>query len=119
MVSRDSAPQGVAAAFFHREEEPQLALTRAAAGDDGALLGLAQARGDAHALNVLVHRLRALAAAAGQQATADELEALGLAVEELDRHLDAAGQPTHQVFLAGRHLQRMARRGRGGPRGPA
>jgi hypothetical protein len=99
--ARQRAHQRVAGAFFDPIEHAQIALAFVAEGRVGALVGLAQVDGDAQALGVLVHELSALARAVGQQAAADEFEALRAQVEQLHRHLDAPRQPARKVFFLG------------------
>ena len=105
------ADQRIAGAGLDPVEHAQVALALVAEGGVGGRVRLAQVDGDAQALRVLVHQLRALARAVGQQPAADQLETLLAQVEQLHRHVDAPRQPARQVFFLRLDLHRMARLG--------
>ena len=112
------ADQRIAGAGLDPVEHAQVALALVAEGGVGGRVRLAQVDGDAQALRVLVHQLRALAAAVGQQAPADELEAQPAQVEQRDAEAlrefrrigqvpegHVGGQPVHHHEVFARSLR--------------
>jgi len=109
--------QGIAGAGFDPAEHARLALALAAEGGVGGQLGLAQVDGDAQALCVLVHQLRAPAGAVGPQAPVEQAAQRGARTARARHrraHRDAhhLGQLGAAELLHADQQQRLALLGR-------